>query len=379
MFLNGVSISNFRNIENIEINFNGSHAAFIGPNGAGKTNLLEAVYFALKGRPFRPFVQKEDLFPNTCVETHKELLIKLDLFEEGDRQNNLQINGNLLKRRFSFMRNEKKVSVSDLSFRFPVIAFSPQDHELVRGGPEVRRRFLDQVFADVCPGYHEICNLFDQSLKQRNRLLKLVADKETSPYELKSWNQVFAERAFQLAQIKKEVFPEFLHHFSKICQNMNDDFYRQIQIHLETSVTTAEELLKTLESDLPKDLGTKWTHSGPHRDDLILSAYGQKSRSTASQGQGRLLGLLLRWTHAQWIQKARQEKALFILDDFSSELDQSHRDHLIRSIFSDENQVLWSATELPQNNFLADMFKRSKLFNISNGQIQIENSINSAL
>jgi DNA replication and repair protein RecF len=379
MFLNSVRITHFRNIGDLELKLDGAHAAFIGPNGAGKTNLLEAVYFALKGHPFRSFVQKEDLFPKGAQTSPKSLSIKVALFEEGQRKTELHVNGEANKHRFSFIRNEKRVSLTDLSFRFPVIAFSPQDHELVRGSPEVRRRFLDQVFADVCPGYYEICSLFDQALKQRNRLLKLVAEKETSPFELRSWNQVFVDRAFQLFQLRKDIFPEFHHHFLNICEKMSDSFYQEIQIELQTTLSSPENLLKTLEEDMAKDLATKWTHSGPHRDDLNISIYGQKSRATASQGQGRLLGLLLRWTHAQWIQTVRQEKALFILDDFSSELDQIHRDHLIRTIFSDANQVLWSATELPQNNLLAEMFNRSKLFNIFAGQSNFENSINSSI
>jgi DNA replication and repair protein RecF len=390
MFLNSFKVSSFRNIARIEVDLGGSHAAFIGPNGAGKTNLLEALYFTLKARTFRSFVQKEDLFMrptlsitgtpvaavhNPAAPSH----VEIHMLEEGGRSSVMESVGDPEKKRFTFQRNDKRISSKDLSFRYPVIAFSPQDHELIRGGPEVRRRFLDQVFSDICPGYYEVCFDFEHALKQRNRLLKQIADGETSPIELKSWNQVFVDKAIQLYQLKSEVFPSFHHHFQKLSSMLGESFFREISLELSTTVRSAADLEKKLEEDLPKDLGTKWTHSGPHRDDLSIFVYGQNCRTTASQGQGRLLGLLLRWTHAQWIQTARQEKALFLLDDFSSELDQRHREALLESIFSDSNQVLWSATEVPQNSAVHELFKSSKLLNISGGSLQNENLINSTI
>jgi DNA replication and repair protein RecF len=377
MYLNTVEVFGYRNLQGLSLELEGQHAAFIGPNGAGKTNLLEAIYFALKARPFRPFVQKEDLFMRTSQYPAAPLCIRTRVYEEGGRHTVLECHGEFDKKRFSFLRNEKKATSGDLAFRFPVIVFSPQDHELIRGGPEVRRGFLDQVFSDICPGYYEVYSQFEKSLKQRNKLLKKIADGENSPVELKSWNEVFLERAFQLHTLKKEVFPEFVHHFFQLCGKLGDAFYSEISLELLSSVKNYEDLKVQIEKDLPKDLATRWTHSGPHRDDLLISVYGQKSRTTASQGQGRILGLLLRWTHAQWIQAARQERALFLLDDFSSELDETHRGALLASIFSESNQVLWSATEVPRNEAIHELFKHSKLFSISNGSLKHESLINS--
>ncbi len=377
MLLRSVRIQNFRNLQNVTIDLSEGHAAFVGPNGAGKTNLIEAVYFALKGRPFRSFVQRTDLFSNDLQKTLISAPLQVDVFlqQEGARNSEVLVSGNAETKRFQIKINDKKVPVGQLISRFPVVAFSPQDHELVRGGPEGRRDFLDQVFADICPGYFEMLEKFNRSLKQRNTLLRAIRDERATISELQSWNDVFIEAAIDLQSLRREAWPEFFDNFIQLRDSMELSFGSDLNLNWLTHTQSKDSLQKLLKEDQAKDLSTGWTHKGPHRDDLEILLSEQKVKGMASQGQGRLIGLLLRWTHARWIQKLRQEKALFLLDDFSSELDAHHRDQLIQNLLENSHQLLWTSTELIESSLQEIWGKSLKILTVSDGKITAEKEL----
>src|SRR5579859_6221275 len=106
MFLRSAKIRNFRNLREVDLDLSGGNAAFLGLNGAGKTNLIEAIYFGLKGRPFRPFVQKTDLFRQG---TNERTSVELFVHQEGGRNSEIQVFGNPETNRFSFHVNDKKM------------------------------------------------------------------------------------------------------------------------------------------------------------------------------------------------------------------------------------------------------------------------------
>src|SRR5690606_23056413 len=116
-----------------------------------------------------------------------------------------------------------------------------------------------------------------------------------------------------------------------------------------------------------KDLATGWTHRGPHRDDFSIQWNGLDSRSKSSQGQARLLALSLRWTHALWVSQERRELPLFLIDDFSNELDILRRKKLLELLGQISGQILITGTD--PNSAEVAFFSEFRNFNVNKGEV----------
>jgi DNA replication and repair protein RecF len=253
--------------------------------------------------------------------------------------------------KWEFFLNDKKVSPTKLREYIPVVAFSPDDHSLIRGTAEYRRDFLDEVFTDICPGYAEVSERFEKTLKSRNRILKQVSRNESSKEELATWTSLLAKTGSELNALRREVWDPLKNRFLKLGQELFLDMELNASISFlpdygENFEVPSETLLfELIEADLTKDLATGWTHRGPQRDDFMIKLSGNDARSTASQGQARICALLLKWMHADWVLQDRGEIPLFIIDDLSSELDLQRRKKLLELMHSIKGQIFVSTTE----------------------------------
>jgi DNA replication and repair protein RecF len=214
-----LQIENFRNISQIDIELSPVLNGFWGNNGQGKTNILEAIFSACKLKSFRPYSSKKDWYPRLI---HNTPQTKVEIFLETNRQygHKIQLANDDGKRWQSFW-DDKKASAQQIQSKVPILAFSPDDHSLIRGGPEGRRDFFDALLIDIAPGYAEILQRYHKALKQRNELIRSFEnDKKKVIPELSTWTTLLIQEGFDLSLIRREFWPLFRSQFLSTTQKL---------------------------------------------------------------------------------------------------------------------------------------------------------------
>ncbi len=355
-------VSNFRNLSQQTIWLHPRLNILLGVNGSGKTNFLEALFSVIKGKSFRPYSGREDWLLKSKGTPSENCKINVEFENELGLSETLSLSFDS-SAGWTTRQNEKKISgraIQTLRSR-PIVSFSPDDHYLVRGGPEFRRDFLDAVLSDICPGYGETLERFQKALKNRNLILKKGKDnfqiRKSLEVELIVWTEILAQEAAAVFLLRWEIWAEMETKFKFFAGELGlESAFGELQIILKSDIertpqtNTASALSTTLHDQfnesLEKDWATGWTHRGPQRDDIFFGLSGCDSRAHASQGQARMIAFLMRWLHVHWISEATGRQPILLLDDFSSELDHRIRAHLISLIFREKSQVFLTATDL---------------------------------
>jgi len=358
-----IILGNYRNYINLTLNFTQNINIFIGDNAQGKTNILEAIYYAAMGHSHR-------------TNTDAELIRwQQDSASISIFFSRLTIENNLL---FKFKVNQKKeiiansytIKSNELIGLLNVVLFSPEDLMLIKGMPNMRRRFLDIEISQISPVYYQQLLKYSRIVSQRNTLLKKIREHKEKPEMLDAWDEQLAIVGSQIVKkrcivIKKLAMLANLMH-RKITNNKENltVVYQKHGIDGTDIESLVEEYKSKLVELRQNDIWRGSTSVGPHRDDLIISVNGVNLRTYGSQGQQRTGVLALKLAELEFIKSEAGEYPILLLDDVMSELDASRREHLIAFI-QDRIQTFITATEekyFPDNKF-------GKFHHVVNGTI----------
>jgi DNA replication and repair protein RecF len=285
----------------------------LGGNGAGKTSVLEALFLLGSGRSFR-FGGNDAVIARgtSALRVYAEL-------EDGDQDWRLGFERG--RSSWRALRNGERVSdLAELVSLFPVVCFSPESHELIGGGSEVRRRFFDWIVFHVEPGFTESYRRYSRLLKQRNSLLK----QNPSSGELEVWTRQLADAGETLAELRARVFPEFAAGMHAALAHLLGEMgvpevtYRR---GWRDELNLLERLLQLEARE--RDLG--YTLAGPHRGDWLVELGGNEIREQGSRGQQKLVAMAAVLVAAQLYRRRRGHPPIVALDDLSSELDLEHQ------------------------------------------------------
>ena len=224
-----------------------------------------------------------------------------------------------------------------------VVMFSPEDLQLVKGEPSLRRRFLDMQISQTDPLYYDLLVKYNRVLLQRNRLLKAIREGQAQVNQLLPWNEEFIDLAAALLEKR-------LHALSKL-HDISSENYASISnnkekliVKYELKANNGEVLYPVEERDWQSfyregllarqqvDILRGNTGIGPHRDDLVLLLDGLSLRSFGSQGQQRSCALALKLSQLEYVRREIGEFPVLLLDDVMSELDNERRSHLLQFI-----------------------------------------------
>ena len=410
MFISQVEIVGFRNISHLHAELSAGTTLITGRNGQGKTSLLEAIYLLTFPRSFRPGSSK-DLLP-WAVEPSDEissygqsvsnpasfhppqiilpLLARSQLsgsalvaamVESGDGQSELvyQLSEG---RKESFFNGKRSLGASAFFGKLRAVVFTPDDLQLIKGSPQLRRQFLDRTLSLVAPEYLEQLLLYQRVLKSRNAVLveartKRMGQRELEPMlepwdlQLCSFGRKLSSARSELVQFLSSKVPEYYRRIA------TDQAREQVSIQLESELLGAgqqlgdEQLLQRLKAGLRRDMATGNTSFGVHRDDLILSLFGanqlHSARLSASQGQSRSLSLALKLASVDYIAERSGEPPVLMLDDVESELDARRRHAFASLVASFGSQILITATE-PSTVF-TDLVPDLRILSIESGKL----------
>ena len=358
MRLRRLRLRNHRNYASLDLTPGEGVNVFIGPNGQGKTNLLEAVaMLALSSSPRARRDQElvGPVGPGSRIEAQvatgqsvRELSIALDV--EGDRAHRtIEVDG------------QRRRAV-DLPGHFRVTLFWPDDLGLVKAGPEVRRRFLNQMLVQVEPGYARALSGLRRILEQRNSLLKRIAAGEAGEDTLDVWDdelvRVGSEIVDARAKAVTQLRPEAARCHAQIAGG------ERLEIAYEGP---SENLRAAVHNSRSEDLRRGSTSVGPHRDDLRIVLDGQDARAYASQGQQRTAVVSLKLAEAALIGERTGERPVLLLDDVLSELDGERRAALLQEVAAGGQVIVTSVEAGP---FPPELIARAMVWTVTEGRIE---------
>lgn len=286
MELKKLSIANYRNIADAELVFSPKLNCFVGPNGVGKTNLLDAIYYLSFCRS--ALVQK-----NSQVLRHNEEWMSLAAEYEDDNHQPLSIRCTLKAgHRKSFKKNGKEYKKqSEHIGLIPIVMVSPQDSELIVGGGEVRRRFMDMVISQYAPAYLHHLIRYNEALQQRNALLKV--DGEIDEALLSTYDEVLSLSANDIFSCRKQFVEMLAPIFSEVYRQLGGDG-EDVSIAYRSHLSDGE-LLPMLRACREKDRIMGFTLKGVHRDDMEMTLGGYPLRYEGSQGQSKTYLIALKF------------------------------------------------------------------------------------
>ena len=356
MYINKIKLKNFRNYEEQEIELVNNINIFYGDNAQGKTNIIESIYLCALGKSFRT---NRD---NELINFNKDFLSVYVEYEKKDRSGNVKIDINNKKN--IYINGIKIKRLSDLLGNINIVLFTPEDINILKDGPEKRRKFLDIMIGQLRPNYIHILNLYNDTLKQRNNYLKQIKENGKSEELLEIWDEKLAEYGEKLYSYRNEYVEKIKEKINIIHKSITEE-KEEIKIDYISNCKNKEDYIKLLKERRKLDIIKGFTTKGIHRDDINLYINDKLVGIYGSQGQNRTSVLSLKMCELQIIYDEIGEYPILLLDDFMSELDEKRRTSFIKNI--EKIQVIITCTDK-----LALEKLDSKLFNVNNGKINKE-------
>ncbi|MTI93889.1 MAG: DNA replication/repair protein RecF [Firmicutes bacterium] len=358
MFLDTFSLDGWRNYTKAGLQFSPNVNFLIGDNGQGKTNLLEAVYFVCTGQAPRAsrlhelinWSGKYFFLRGMLRDSERDICIESGLARDGRRVH--KVDG---------VNMEK---IAQLGETVTAVFFMPQDVDLVREGPGVRRRFLDIEIGQLSRQYKHTLSRYAEVLKERNSLLRFRCKDEILL-------NVLTEKLVELyppIAAQRQQFLSRLNSLTRLRHRTLSNNKENLEIIYKPSLApelSKEQALAEFESLRKSELQYKKTLLGPHRDDFVIMINGVELRSYGSQGQQRTAVLAIKLAEIELFRGQTGSYPLLLLDDVFSELDNSRKDLLLSYIQSKTQTFITSAEPI-------DAYKAARVFVVTNGNIQMK-------
>ena len=372
MYLKHFIAQNYRNLQQFEVDFDPNVNIFIGQNAQGKTNLLEAIYFLALTRSHRTSNDKELIafgkdYANVSGHIYKsqvDLSLRVLITTKGKKV---------------WVNRVEQAKLSKYVGQLNAILFSPEDLDLIKGAPNLRRRFMDQEFGQISAEYLYFAGKYKQVLQQKNNYLKQLAKGEAH-------DTMFLEvLSDQLAGVAAEII---VRRFQFL--NYLDQYARDAYAHISTSAEKLEviyrpsvkeisvkdsveevyhKVLNNFQKNQKLEILKGTTLSGPHRDDIEFELDGKNAHLYGSQGQQRTIALSIKLAEIQLVHQLTDEYPLLLLDDVMSELDHNRQSALLNYIHG-KTQTFITTTDLEGISW--EIIKKPKIYRIKSGQIYLE-------
>lgn len=347
MYIKKLKVQNFRNYEEQEIEFNKNINVIYGDNAQGKTNILEAIFLTSFGKSFRTTKEKE------IINKDKDFAKVYVEYEKEDRDGKIQIT--LADKKEIKINGVKIKKLSELLGTVNIVIFTPDDMDILKDGPQQRRRFLDMMIGQIRTNYVHNLNSYIKTLEQRNNYLKSRSINEAM---LDIWDEKLAEYGEKIYQYRNEYIEKIKLKIKDIHKEITDE---DISIVYKSDCENKEKYLKKLKENRELDKLKGYTSKGTHKDDFKVLINGEDVRIYGSQGQNRTSILSLKLAELQVIHDEIGEYPILLLDDFMSELDEKRIKKFLQNI---ENiQVIITCTRPIE-------IENSKLFNVIKGKIK---------
>ena len=352
-----ITLRNTRNLENVSIEPGAGFNYFIGENGSGKTSLLEGIHILSTGSSFRTrkpanLIRHEQPTLQSFAEfTYRNDLRPHTVGVERARNGSTRVK----------IDRETTSRLTDLTHTIPLLALHPESHNLVNGGPTLRRKLIDWGVFHVEPGFISVWRDYKRALDQRNAALKHGASDEA----VTVWNRILAVAGEKLHNHRVEYLSGLFPFMFQLLEKA--EWRSSVSLSLRRGwneeLTLGEELDKTLK----RDRLHRNTVSGPHRAELVMKFNNEDIRHVFSRGQQKLYIYLLKIAQANHLYSVRNIRSVFLCDDMPSELDVKNRARISRALLESGYQVFATSIVALEQEFDS---LQSRVFHVEHGKVQ---------
>ncbi len=361
MIIKKLELTDYRNYDSLNLQFDKGTNILYGDNAQGKTNILEAIYVAATTKSHKG--SKDSEIINFDKE---EAHIRIYLEKEG-YENRIDMHLRKNKSKGIAIDGQKIKRAADLLGLCNVVFFSPEDLNIIKNGPAERRRFVDMELCQLDSFYLYNLNHYNKIVNQRNKLLKDMYMNPELKDTLAIWDSQlmsFGSKIIERRTIFIDQLNEIIYEIHKKLSGGKEEIY--ISYEPDVSIESFETKLKASQE---RDIKLKQTTVGPHRDDISFLNGNIDIRRFGSQGQQRTVALSLKLSEIELVKKISKDTPILLLDDVLSELDNNRHNYLLNSI--GDIQTIITCTGL--EDFVNNRFEVNKVFKVTNGVVTSEN------
>lgn len=363
MYIEKISLLNFKNYVELELSFSRQINLLAGLNGSGKTNLLDAIYCLCLTKSFLGSTDQQ------MISTNQGYFSALGWFKENSKEFKLQYDFDGKKKNFT-VDKKSYTRVSEHIGKFPAIVLTPHDTDLIRNGAEDRRRFFDTLFSQADPIYLEALIRYTHFIKQRNALLKLASEgimidrilMDAYDHNLLQSGKIIAEKRAGYLQRLLPIFQEYYTMLSPEHESTN--------IEYETKVLNAD-FESIYKDSYSKDLILQRTNKGVHKDDFKFVINSEPIKQYGSQGQQKTFVIALKLAQYELLKECTGHTPILLMDDIFDKLDDVRIEKLILLVQKHVQGQLFISDARPDrsSNFFQANTKDFRMFIIDQGKI----------
>lgn len=366
-----LSVVQFKNLEELTLVLSSKFNCFAGHNGAGKTNLLDAIYYLSFCKSFtNPADTQNILFG-------KDMFVIQGQYQLNGRTDTIYC-GVKKGQRKAFKRNKKEYDrLSDHIGSYPLVLLSPADQQLIHGGSDERRRFVDGVISQYDNEYLHKLISYNKALQQRNALLKIFAEQRRfEQASLDIWDEQLSANGHYIYTQRKKFFDAFLPVFQDYYSFLSQS--RELtNIHYESTLHTGD-FLAQLTGAREKDRVLLYTTVGIHKDDLSFLIHNEPIKKFGSQGQQKSFIIALKLAQFAFTKKIKGYNPILLFDDIFDKLDASRVKQLMQLVSNEDfGQVFVTDTHPDRlEDLFREMKSECKIFIMDAGKVIEEKLLN---
>lgn len=361
MILKKLSILNYKNILQAEVDFSPKVNCFFGNNGMGKTNLLDAIHYL-------SFCKSHVNTPDSqIIHSDQELCVIQGTYDYEGREEDIFC-AMRRRQRKQFKRNKKEYDkLSEHIGLLPLVMVSPADSDLIRGGSEERRRFLDVIISQQDKPYLHALIQYNKALQQRNTLLKEQSTDDSLYEVLEMQLSRYGQMVYEKRRLLIEDFtPIFNEYYQTICRSTE-----QVGLHYISPLENLD-LSEILAKNRERDRILGYTSSGVHKDEMEMTLNGSLIRRVGSQGQNKTYLIALKLAQFVFLARKGRTTPILLLDDIFDKLDAARVEEIIKLVNSQSfGQIFITDTNRKYlDEILATMGNTYALFRVEQGEVQ---------
>lgn len=360
MYIKSLELNNFRNYENLSMEFHPEKNILYGDNAQGKTNILEALYYCGMTKSHKGSKEKEIIRMNQ-KEAHIRMVVekkgvtrRIDMHLKRNKAKGVAIDGIPIHKS------------SELLGLVNIVFFSPEDLGIIKHGPSERRRFLDMELCQIDRVYFHDLSKYNQVVNQRNNLLKQISTDADLLPTLDIWDAQLVEYGTKIIKRRRAHIEELNGFITPIHSKLSGG-KEQLVLGYEAN-TSEQDFGMKVAMNRERDLFQKVTTTGPHRDDVEFAIENVDIRKYGSQGQQRTAALSLKLAEIEIVKHVVGDHPVLLLDDVLSELDRNRQHYLLDSI--EDIQTIITCTGLEE--FIQERIKVNQVYKVINGTVSQE-------
>ena len=371
MRIKKLKVENFRNLENLDIEFSEGVNIIYGNNAQGKTNIIESIYIFSFGKSFRANKDIEllkfdkEYFLSNIEIMKKDRELEMDFgFDKISNKKMIKVNGVIQKK------------ISDIIGKLNVVVFKPEDIKIVTDSPIIRRKYIDYLISSISKSYLENITKYKKVMEERNNLLKEIKLRlkgsknldETDSNFLDVYDKLLSKLNWEIYNERKRVIEKLNNYIYDIHLKLTENYINNEKLHIKYVSNVAEDIEKmynNLSKSRLNDISKGYTSLGIHRDDYIISINSLDVSIYGSQGQKKSSIISLKLSELKVIEEVIGEKPVLLLDDYMSELDEKRRLKFL-DIIEDIQIIITTTHKISIDG------KHNTYFYVDNGKIERE-------